>query len=114
MAELDQPVTAQLHVSVSDPAGGGAVTVTAAGEIDLCTAPALSQALEKALSGAPSQVDVELSGVSFLDASGVSAILQCWDRAELVGVRLRLLRPRPFVRRVLDLTEVTTVCEVVD
>lgn len=114
MAELDQPVAAQLHVSVSDAVAGATATVTAVGEIDLCTSPILSQALQKALAGAPSQVDLELSGVSFLDASGVSAILQCWDRAELNGVRLRLLRPRPFVRRVLDITKVTAVCEAVD
>jgi anti-anti-sigma factor len=104
---------AQLCVAVSD-VNGDVITVSAAGEVDLCTAPILSQALQKALAEAPSRLDVDLSGVSFLDASGVSAVLQCWERAELTGVRLRLLRPRPFIRRVLDITDVTTVCEVVE
>jgi anti-anti-sigma factor len=90
------------------------MVVTVAGDVDLSTSPALSRALDAALADATSVVELDLSEVTFLDASGVSAILVAWHRADLDGIRLRLVRPVTFVRRVLDITGVTTVCEVVD
>jgi hypothetical protein len=44
----------------------------------------------------------------------VSAILVAWNRARRDGIRVRLLRPSAFIRRVLNITGVTSVCEVID
>jgi anti-anti-sigma factor len=114
VAELSAPIPAQLYLTVKEGANDGEMTVAAAGEVDLSTSPALQQALVAALADATSQLDLELGDVTFLDASGVSAILVAWNRANRDGVRLRLVRPGTFIRRILELTGVTAVCEVVD
>ena len=57
---------------------------------------------------------LDLAAVTFLDASGVSAILVAWNRADLEGIRLRVVRPTAFIRRVLEITGVSAVCDVVD
>jgi len=113
VTELDPPVPAQLYLTVKEGAAG-AMTVIAAGEVDLSTSPELGRTLDTAVAEATSLVDLDLGGVTFLDASGVSAILVAWNRAHREGIRLRLVRPTAFIRRVLKITGVSAVCDVVD
>ncbi|OXM66676.1 MULTISPECIES: STAS domain-containing protein [Amycolatopsis] len=87
----------------------GACVVRASGEIDLCTAPRLAEAL----AGRPGPVVLDLTRVAFLSAAGVQAMLDVRDR------ELRVVAPRSSQpARVLGLTGVTavlpryeTVCE---
>lgn len=73
--------------------------VRAAGEIDLCTAPMLAEALGRQRG----PVVLDLTRVVFLSAAGVQAILD----ARLPS--LRLVTPRSGrINRVLDLTGLTT------
>jgi anti-sigma B factor antagonist len=68
------------------------------GELDLDTAEGLPEWLIE-ISG--STVVLDLSGLSFMDSSGISAIVQA--RIEL-GDNLVLSRPQPNVQRVLEIT----------
>jgi|SRR5579884_4198317 len=56
------------------PAGGQRTRVLVEGEIDLMTSPQLKSALEQELSTGE-QVILDLSGVQFIDSSGLQAIL---------------------------------------
>jgi anti-anti-sigma factor len=89
------------------------VCLRAEGEVDLATAPLLRTALLHALDSPDIAVlELDLDEVTFMDAQGVSALLQAVLRAREVGCQMRLLRPQSYVRRVLGITGVTTVCEV--
>jgi anti-sigma B factor antagonist len=89
------------------------VCLRAEGEVDLATAPLLRTALLTALDSPDIAVlELDLDGVTFMDAQGVSALLQTVLRAREVGCQVRLLRPQSYVRRVLGITGVTAVCEV--
>jgi anti-sigma B factor antagonist len=106
---------------MSDRAGSTsefAATVTSAdtstviavrGEVDVATAPILRRALAEAdargrrdLMGGP--VVVDLSGVTFIDASGLSVLVGAarWARGE--GRMLVLRDPSPATMRVLEIT----------
>ena len=115
MAELALPRTELLRVAVTDDVADAEVTVAVDGVIDLSTAPMLERALCTALTRgqAPARVNLDIRALRFLDASGVSVSLRAWHLAEGRGTRLRLIGPTPFVRRVLAITGVTEVCEVV-
>ncbi|HEY3941554.1 MAG TPA: STAS domain-containing protein [Acidimicrobiales bacterium] len=84
----------------------GAVLVTASGEIDVATAPRVQAAILAQLDGRPVDVVVDLSAVSFLDSSGISALIRARRRVGEVGGTLRLRNPQPKVRRVLQITGV--------
>jgi anti-sigma B factor antagonist len=58
------------------------------------------------LDGRPVDVVVDLSAVSFLDSSGISALIRARRRVGEVGGTLRLRNPQPKVRRVLQITGV--------
>jgi anti-anti-sigma factor len=53
------------------------------------------------------EVLVDLSGLTFLDASGIAALSRCRTAAATTGVLLRAEGARGVVRRVLDLTGVS-------
>lgn len=85
------------QVSHSD----GVTTVRLAGEIDTYTVPQLRRAFEKVVTGAGHKVVVDLQEVTFLDSSGLGAIIGLHRRVvagdgqlELVctGMPLQLVR----------------------
>lgn len=78
------------------------------GEVDLLTAHTLRGALmtvleEPADDDLDDEVDVDLSAVTFMDAAGVSTLVQATHRASELGRVLRIRRPSPAVRRVVHL-----------
>jgi len=73
------------------------------GELDLATAPDVLAAVEAATTdGGPSRLVLDMSGVSFIDSTGVRTLLEA---NRVAGNDLSLLAPSPAVTRVLELTE---------
>ena len=78
--------------------------IMVAGEIDLATAPMLSLAARKVLADQVTGLAVDLGRVTFMDSSGVHAIVNASARARQRGSRLVILRGPPDVDRVFTLT----------
>jgi anti-sigma B factor antagonist len=81
----------------------GYPVVSANGEIDLATAPGLREALVFA-AGYSDRIIVDLTGVTFLDSSGVRVLLEAQARSSRRGGSLSLVGPVPAVQRVLTIT----------
>jgi anti-sigma B factor antagonist len=75
------------------------------GDIDFATAPALSRQLEELAGGNPVLVIVELGNVSFLDSSGLRALVHGARAIEQAGGRLLVEGASGAVARVLELTD---------
>ena len=80
---------------------GDHVTVTVTGEVDMATAGALYAA---ATPGEASTATVDLRAVTFFDSAAIHALLRL---AEHYGERLTV-RPSPQVRRVLEISGLST------
>ena len=84
----------------------GVVVLAVAGELTLDTADGLAAAIATALAGpAFTCLVVDLAQVTFLDMAALSTLLRGHAAALRSGLSLRIARPRPLVRRVLQLTE---------
>ncbi|XVQ84091.1 STAS domain-containing protein [Microbispora siamensis] len=78
--------------------------IIACGEIDISTSGRLySGVLEVLRRQRPSRIEVDLAGVTFLDASGVRALLMSQTAAAEVGCRLTLVKPGRMAHRVLQI-----------
>jgi anti-sigma B factor antagonist len=88
------------------------VRVLVVGELDRRTAPQLAPCLSGLLDSGHRHVDLDLSGVTFLAAAGLTAFREAAVRAEQVGGRVRLTAVPSRVRRILELTALDTVLEV--
>ncbi|MEO3812265.1 STAS domain-containing protein [Sphaerisporangium sp. B11E5] len=79
-------------------------TVHLSGEIDIFTSAAFRRQLMTTLHCGTSLLVIDLSEVSFCDASGLAVLVGIQHRARAMGISVALTAPRPFMRRLLRLT----------
>jgi anti-sigma B factor antagonist len=92
---------------------GAWTVVRLAGEVDLSWSAQVRQAVLAALaSGEP--VGVELSRVSYIDSSGIAALVEGFQNARGRGQSFVLVAPSAPVRAVLRLARLDRVFELVD
>lgn len=98
-----------LEVSTADDTGWTILAVT--GEIDISTAATFEDALHSAMESSK-QVVVDLSGVRFMDSTGLGILMRAHKRQDDVGAALRLAAPSDRVVRILDVTQLGNVFAV--
>jgi anti-sigma B factor antagonist len=73
------------------------------GELDVANAPCFRQSLLELVATSVPLIIVDLSGVSFIDSSGLGAILTGWREMTLTGGLLVVAAP-PRISRVFEIT----------
>jgi stage II sporulation protein AA (anti-sigma F factor antagonist) len=89
------------------------ILVSARGDLDLATAPALDAALCEVEARSP-RVAVDLRALTFMDSSGINLLMRHVARAESDGFVLAVIPPRPPVMRVLDIAGVLPLLPIID
>ena len=74
------------------------------GEVDLAGAPVLADEVDALALGPGHRVVLDLSGVDFMDSSGLHVLVRLHRRVEEVGGELSVRDPSPQVRHLLELT----------
>lgn len=87
--------------------GDGVATVVVSGDVDLATAPAMERTIDEAIAAdGVDAVVVDLTGVGFLDSSGIAALLKGRRLADRRGATFRVTGARGMVRRIFELSGV--------
>ncbi|MDG4832807.1 STAS domain-containing protein [Solwaraspora sp. WMMD1047] len=93
-----------------DPTPDNGVALRLLGDLDLDSAARLPRLVDSLLTDpAPDALTIDLSGLVFCDSSGIHALLNCRERVAEAGCRFAVVRPRPQVLRVLELTGVAAL-----
>lgn len=96
-----------MHFDCTSERLGDTVVVTPFGDLDRDTAPQLRTVLAAAADEVGGgRIEVELRHVTFMDSSGVGALLAGHRSARSAGATLHVRGPSPAVRSVLDITNV--------
>jgi anti-anti-sigma factor len=98
---------AGLVVSAVHESGG--IRLVVAGDVDVISAGQFREYLAGALDLRPGGLTIDLGGVTFLDSTGLSALVYAHNRAQDEGISLVVTDPQPQVRRLLDVTGMLTV-----
>ena len=89
------------------------ICIRLSGELDHHSAQGLlrrlDQEIEKAL---PTQLTLDLSGVTFMDSSGIALILRAQRRMQTLGGSLLVCRVPQQARRVLDAAGIDRVVTI--
>ncbi len=86
--------------------------VAPAGEIDMSITDALRRDVDRAMEqNKIINIVFDLTGVSFVDSSGLGVILGRYKKAAAAGGRVFLTGAGPQVRRVLELSGLLTLME---
>ena len=83
------------------------------GDVDLATAAELRKRLADAVDAYASVV-VDLSGVGFMDSTGLGVLVAAANRAAAAGHRFALAHPQRIVKNALRLVQVDTLIDVYD
>lgn len=82
------------------------------GELDPATAPRLEQLLDRLRHDGHRRITLDLSGLEFLSAAGLTVLLRADHTLRALGGRLLLTRPTRMARRVLAITELDTTLNI--
>ena len=81
------------------------------GRLDLLSAAQLKQQLTDAVANGAQQLVIDMAGVSFIDSSGLGALIGGLKAARLAGGDLRIARVGEQARLVLELTRLDRVLQ---
>ena len=86
---------------------GGSTVVAARGEVDVATAPALRDGIDKAVDDGGGAVVVDLTGVTFIDSTGLGVLIGGRKRCIDAGRELRVVVTEPRILKVFEITGLT-------
>ncbi|WP_159079415.1 STAS domain-containing protein [Plantactinospora sp. BC1] len=94
-----------LDVAV-DPRPDGDVTLRLDGYLDMDTVETLRRVFGQLLDRELASLTVDLSRLTFCDAAGIRALLECRAWTNALGGTLLVVSPSPFVRLIFEVTRV--------
>ena len=100
----------QLQIDRSDQPGWAILSPS--GEIDLATVGQLEDALAASIGNGDTDVAVDLTGVTFMDSTGLRALLAANQNLSESGHRLALIVAGGPVDRLLDISGVGQTLEI--
>lgn len=89
--------------------GSATARVSCSGHLDMAAAPEFRRYLDEVLDAGNARVVVDLAETSFIDSSGLGALIAGLKRARKASGDLRIARPSDQVRMVLTLTNLDRV-----
>ena len=86
--------------------------ISVGGEIHVSTAPEFQRRLDEAISRGKTAVVLDLSGVEFIDSTGLSVILNGLRRVTRQRGRMALVCTNPTVLRLFEITRLDTTFDI--
>ena len=93
---------------------GTHTVVSARGEVDLYSSPRLREAIVSAVTERSPSVVVDLSGVGYMDSSGIATLVEALQLTRKHSGRLVLAGLTPRVREVFELARLQSVFDLAD
>ncbi len=103
MADLEDDVSQATVERSAD--GSGPLVVSLSGEVDMSNVHSVEAELRAVLGEPHDLVVMDLSALSFIDSSGIAALLRIAERVDRVEVR----NPSTTVQRIIEATGLTGV-----
>jgi anti-anti-sigma factor len=97
-------MTNQFECQIDNAAGGAACVLTVTGDIDLASAADFETCLRSALDRAPSSIVIDLAALTFIDSSGLRALVSVSKEAQSRDATIALRNVPRHAQRVLDIT----------
>jgi anti-sigma B factor antagonist len=82
----------------------GTATIILVGEFDMTGTAHFWASVSEALATCPPSITVEARGLTFIDSSGLAALIRAREAAEEAGVAFHVREPSPAVRRIVEIS----------
>ena len=95
---------ATLSLAVKTPEGSDAHVLVLGGELDIATTPTVRSALDAAIQSGHKKIVVDLTGLNFIDSTGLGVLIGGLRRAREAGGRVMLVAAEGRILRLLRVT----------
>lgn len=102
------------ELTVQSERRGDVHTIKLAGELDLANAAQVEQQLKRAEATDAATIMLDLSGLSFIDSTGIGLLICAQGRSRADSNRLTMLRGPAAVQRVFDICGVNEMLPFAD
>lgn len=102
------------ELTVRSERAGDVLVIALSGELDLATADGVDAELESAEASDVASIVLDLSGLTFMDSTGVRLLIQAHTRSRAHEDRLILRRGPAAVQRVMELSGVDVLLPFAD
>ena len=84
------------------------------GEVNINTSPELRKTCDILMKNGEKKVLIDLSGVTYIDSSGLATLIEMFQRLKKIGGKLRLSSMNEKVKNVFEITKLYKLFEVFD
>lgn len=91
-----------------------AAVIAISGELDLASAPALEEELERSAANGADLVIVDLRELQFIDSTGLGLLIKAHRQAEASGRKFAIVRGQSQVQKLLGVTGIDQRLTLVD
>ena len=102
-------MTVEMDIQFFENKNAGSVTVKVSGDCDLYNAHHLFQDITEKMNGGCGAVSVDFSEVSYLDSSGIWAVIRIVQHAKTNNIDLQFRGIRGSVRKVMHLSNILSI-----
>ncbi len=103
-----------MELTVATRDVGDAVVVEVGGEVDVFTAPALDETLSGLVAEGRTALVIDLTGVDFLDSTGLGVLVKALKRVREHGGRLAVVATEERICKVFRITGLDTAMGLTD
>ena len=93
---------------------GSAVVVSVKGDVDMDSSPELQKQLIGLFRNDQKAIVVDLSGVSYIDSSGIATFVEGLQWSHSTQNKFRLVGLSPCVKDIFEIARLTTVFDIFD
>lgn len=90
------------------------MVVSPKGEIDLGRSPALREQLGTLVAEGPGRIIIDLSGVTYMDSSGVATLVEALQQCRTANISLTLCSLQDRVRSIFEIARLDMVFTIAD
>lgn len=102
-----------MKVEITTEKVGAGVVVKLTGDVDMNSSPDVRAGIGEVFkTGGAKALLINLSGVRYMDSSGIATLVETMQNCMKQGMRLRLVEPSASVRDVFELARLASVFEI--
>ena len=88
--------------------------VSIRGEIDIYSIEKFRDTIEEKTKTQASEIILDCSELSYMDSTGMGVLIELRNKTKELGQKIIMMNPRPNIRKLLALTGVDKIIEIVD
>ena len=88
--------------------------VSIRGEIDIYSIEKFRDTIEEKIKTQASEIILDCSELSYMDSTGKGVLIELRNKTKELGQKIIMMNPRPNIRKLLALTGVDKIIEIVD